>query len=127
MPAESHVEDQSGKANLERKQMQFNDAMAIYDQKRVYRLLGRLVALTNISLQVFLSYLVLPLSIGIPWQIVAFIVAYLLADFVNGLVHMFMDNNDNYCHSVLRYLIICGGGVALSLPCSGSPCRECCW
>ncbi len=96
MQVENHVEGRSARASLEQKQTQFNDAMARYDQKRVYKLLGRLVSLANISLQVFLFYLVLPMSIGIPGQIVAFIVAFLLADFVNGLVHMLMDNNDNY-------------------------------
>ena len=37
-----------------------------------------------------------PQSIGISWQIFSFLTAFLLTDFINGLVHMYMDNNDSY-------------------------------
>jgi len=39
---------------------------------------------------------VFKLSIGFGWQIAAVIAAYLLTDFVNGLVHLYMDHNDRY-------------------------------
>ena len=81
---------------LEEKQQQFNAAMDLYEKRRVYRLIGKAVSLANVSLQVYVLVLVLPLSIGVPWQLLSFLVAYVAADFFNGLVHMIMDNSDSY-------------------------------
>ena len=81
---------------LELKQNQFNAAMDLYEQAGVYKLIGKAVSLTNVSLQLYLLYLVLPLSLGLPLQALVFFVAYAATDFFNGLVHMYMDNNDNY-------------------------------
>lgn len=78
------------------KQMQFNRAMELYTTRRRYRLFGQLIAAANVSLQLYLLYRVLPYSVGVAGQIAAFSVAILLADFINGLVHMYMDGNDDY-------------------------------
>mgnify|MGYP001566905872 FL=1 len=82
--------------DLELKQKQFNSAIELYENKRGYELFGRFIAAANISLQLFLLFKVFELSIGAGWQLVAIITAYLAADFINGLVHLYMDNNDNY-------------------------------
>ena len=81
---------------LSAKQHQFNTAMELYRSKAGYKAFGHLISTTNITLQLYLLYLVWPLSIGPVWQLVALVVAYLLTDFINGLVHMYMDNNDRY-------------------------------
>jgi hypothetical protein len=81
---------------LEIKQQQFNAAMNLYEKVGKYRAIGKMVSLANVSLQLYLLWLVLPLSIGMPLQIAAFTAAYVMTDFLNGLVHMFMDNNDGY-------------------------------
>ena len=81
---------------LELKQNQFNAAMDLYENAGIYQMIGKAVSLTNVSLQVYLLYLVLPHSIGLPQQMLVFFAAYVAADFINGLVHMYMDNNDNY-------------------------------
>jgi hypothetical protein len=78
------------------KQMQFNAAMDLYENRSTYRGIGKLVSILVVSLQLLLLYLALPLSLGLPLQILSFLTAYLAADFLNGLVHMYMDNNDNY-------------------------------
>lgn len=78
------------------KQQQFNAAMELYEKNSTYTGIGKLVSVLNVSLQAYLLYLVLPLSLGWPLQILAFFTAYLAADFLNGLVHMYMDNNDSY-------------------------------
>jgi sterol desaturase/sphingolipid hydroxylase (fatty acid hydroxylase superfamily) len=57
---------------------------------------GHLVSTANIALQLYLLYRIWPLSIGPAWQLLALVSAYLLTDFINGLVHMYMDNNDRY-------------------------------
>ncbi len=78
------------------KQQQFNRAMELYTSKAGYKLFGHLISTANITLQLYLLYLVWPLSIGPVWQLLALVAAYLLTDFINGLVHMYMDNNDRY-------------------------------
>lgn len=82
--------------NIESKQKQFILAMDLYENKKIYQLFGKFISTINISLQVIIIYLVIPMHIGALWQIFSFIVAYVLTDFINGLVHMYMDNNDNY-------------------------------
>jgi len=81
---------------LSLKQRQFNSAMELYENKGIYQLIYKLVSVANVSLQCFLLYLVLPVSIGLPLQVVAFTVAYIAADFLNGLVHMYVDQSDSY-------------------------------
>lgn len=78
------------------KQQQFNAAMSRYETAGIYTAIGKAVSTVNVSLQCYLLYLVLPLSIGVPFQVLAFTAAYLAADFFNGLVHMFMDSYDDY-------------------------------
>ena len=82
--------------NLAEKQQQFNSAMELYTFIPMYKHFGNVVSITNISLQFVLLCRVLPFSIGIFWQGFALFAAYLLTDFINGLVHMYMDNNDRY-------------------------------
>lgn len=70
--------------------------MALYERKARYRLLGVGVSIVNIALQLYTLMSALKLSIGIGWQIAALLSAYLITDFVNGLVHLYMDHNDHY-------------------------------
>jgi len=70
--------------------------MERYEKIPAYQAIGKMVSLANVLLQVYLLSLVLPVSIGLPLQLAAFISAYVLTDFLNGLVHMYMDNNDSY-------------------------------
>jgi hypothetical protein len=81
---------------LEVKQKLFNAAMDRYEKTGIYKAIYKTVSVLNVSLQFYLLYLVLPLSIGWPLQILSFVAAYLATDFINGLVHMFMDSNDDY-------------------------------
>jgi len=81
---------------LELKQRRFNSAMDLFANKSIYRLIGKIVSFTNVSLQIFLLWLVFPYSIGPLLQLLSIAAAYLIADFLNGLVHMYLDNNDNY-------------------------------
>lgn len=81
---------------LTEKQRQFNAAMDLYEKAPVYQRIYKAVSLANVSMQVYALYLVLPLSIGWPMQLAALAVAFVIADFLNGLVHLCMDNNDDY-------------------------------
>jgi hypothetical protein len=82
--------------SIELKQKQFNAAMELYEGKKRYKLFGVFVAIANIALQIYTLALAFKLSIGLGRQIVCLIAAYLITDFVNGLVHLYMDHNDNY-------------------------------
>jgi len=81
---------------LSLKQKQFNAAMELFNSKSIYKRIGTLVSIVNISLQAYLLWRIWPYSIGAELQVVAILVAYLATDFLNGLVHMYMDNNENY-------------------------------
>lgn len=82
--------------NLTEKQRQFNAAMERYTARTGYQQFGTGVAFANISLQAWLLWRLWPLAIGVGNQLAALIIAWVLADFVNGLVHMYMDDNDRY-------------------------------
>jgi len=78
------------------KQKQFNVAMKKYNQNNYYKNIYFLVSLINVTLQMIL--LVKLFTISLPWYIyiLGLFIAYFITDFINGLVHMYMDNNDNY-------------------------------
>lgn len=78
------------------KQDQFNAAMERYEKQAVYRGIGKAVSIANVSLQLYLLSLVYPLSIGWQRQLFVLAAAYIVADFLNGLIHMWMDNSDTY-------------------------------
>ena len=82
--------------DLTERQEQFNAAMERFTSNRIYTSFGRFIALANIFLQIYLLYRVWDYSIGVVAQVFAFMAAYVLTDFINGLVHMFADNNDRY-------------------------------
>jgi sterol desaturase/sphingolipid hydroxylase (fatty acid hydroxylase superfamily) len=81
---------------LSEKQTQFNAAMDRYQNLGRYRIFNNVVSLANISLQVYLLSRIWPQSIGLAWQLITLLLALVLTDFFNGLVHMVMDNNDRY-------------------------------
>ncbi|MEE9912976.1 MAG: fatty acid desaturase family protein [Deltaproteobacteria bacterium] len=81
---------------MESKQKQFNAAMALYEKKARYRLLGVGVSIANIALQIYTLVNAFALSVGFGWQIAAIAASYLVTDFVNGLIHLYMDHNDQY-------------------------------
>lgn len=81
---------------LTEKQRQFNKAMEKFEKIPVYIWVGRVVSFVNVSCQVALGVFAFRQTIGVGKQIIAFVIAYILADFVNGLVHMYMDNADGY-------------------------------
>lgn len=81
---------------MSEKQTQFNQAMEKYNSSRLYSGFGVFIATTSIFLQIILllQLVSLPLSLGL--HLLAFLIAYVLTDLLNGLVHMVMDHHDNY-------------------------------
>lgn len=82
------------------KQVQFDAAMQRYDGGWAYLFFNKVVSWLNISLQIFLLILAVRLDIGLQWHIFAVVVAFVLADLVSGLVHLYMDHNDHYASIV---------------------------
>ena len=80
----------------EQKQQQFNAAMELFTSRPVYKAFGYCVAVVNIFLQLYLVSRVMHLSLGVTGQLFALAAAWLLTDFINGLVHLYMDCNDRY-------------------------------
>lgn len=77
-------------------QYQFNVAMDKYEKIHGYQLTGHVISFVNTILQAVLAVLVFQQSIGPFKQLLTFATAYVLADFMSGLVHMYMDNNSDY-------------------------------
>jgi len=77
------------------KQEQYRVAMEKFERHVVYRNLGAVVAGVIVSLQA-VCLVLLPWSAATLTWIPLFLLAYVLADFVNGVIHMIMDNTDDY-------------------------------
>jgi len=80
----------------QRKQEEFNEAMARYHRTGRYAWVYVWVSFLNVAMQVVLLVIAMSLDISIFSFILALFIAYFVTDFINGLVHMYMDNNDNY-------------------------------
>lgn len=92
MPQQDNVE------SIDPKIRAFQQAMDAYYTHDFYQHMGLLVSILVISLQAITTLAVIldlqgtsPLTLIIP-----FLCAYVLTDFINGLVHMLMDNNSHY-------------------------------
>ncbi len=83
-------------ADIPSKQAQFNAALTRYEHEFIYKRIGPLVSATNVGLQGLLIYLAWPQALGWRGQLLAVALAALAADFINGLMHMVVDNDDRY-------------------------------
>lgn len=77
-------------------QIQFNAAMARFERNPIYRRTKQVVSVVVVSLQLLMGWLLLRHSVGFVAQLYALPIGYVLADFVNGWVHLYMDNATNY-------------------------------
>lgn len=67
-----------------------------FRSQRIFTLFGHVVATSSITLQVTLLYFVWGVELELAWQVGAFLMAYILTDFLNGLIHMIMDHREEY-------------------------------
>ncbi len=82
--------------SLGQKQAEFAAAIGRYENGRGYARFGHLVAVGNMLLQLGLLVLGKPADISWAWHAVLFGGAFFAADFINGFVHLLMDNRDRY-------------------------------
>lgn len=78
------------------KQEEFNRAMIKYHKIPFYQNTYKLVSIINITLQIILLPILWSLSISFTWVLLILFLAYFITDFINGLVHLYMDHNDQY-------------------------------
>ena len=82
--------------DLTKKQMAFNTAMQKYHEHKRYQYVYKLVSILNVSMQFYLFVLLFSFSIEWYMFIIIFMLSYFITDFLNGCVHMYMDNNERY-------------------------------
>lgn len=78
------------------KQMEFNDAMNRYQRNTGYRFFSLYISIINTFTPFLLLFFYDFSGISISAVTVVVLVSYVAADFLNGLVHMTLDNSDAY-------------------------------
>lgn len=86
----------SHKNNIKKKQEEFNQAMSSYHDKNYYNVIYLMVSTFNVTLQITLFTLLFSMNIEFYWYVIIGFIAYYMTDLINGLVHMYMDNNAEY-------------------------------
>jgi len=82
--------------NQNKKQLAFNRAMQKYHQDKRYQQTYKIVSVLNVTMQFYLFALLFTLHLTWYGFIGIFLLSYFVTDFVNGYVHMYMDNNQKY-------------------------------
>ncbi len=82
--------------NINTKQISFNLAMKKYHEKKRYGYIYLLVSFLNVGMQFYLLSVLFTLNFQWHLFLVIFLLAYFLTDFINGYIHLYMDNNHNY-------------------------------
>jgi hypothetical protein len=78
------------------KQLEFNQAMGKFHGNPVFAVCGACVAAISIAMQFVLLLGLFNQPVAPAVHLLAFLLAYILTDFINGVIHMFMDHYDNY-------------------------------
>ncbi len=78
------------------KQEQFNRAIERYETTRGYVWVGYLTSFIIVGAQVILAAKALHQSTSAGIHLLLLVGSFVSADFINGLVHMYMDNNHRY-------------------------------
>ena len=82
--------------NQNKKQLAFNRAMQKYHQDKRYQQTYKIVSVLNVTMQFYLFALLFTLHLTWYGFIGIFLLSYFVTDFINGYVHMYMDNNQKY-------------------------------
>jgi hypothetical protein len=82
--------------DLEAKQQQFLRAMQRYERHAGYGRFNFAISVWNVGLQGCLLVLLFALPMAWHGHLLALLFACFIADFINGMVHLYMDHNHNY-------------------------------
>ncbi len=91
-------------SHLEAKAGEFDAAYRTYVNRPLYTRLLRGNATLIMALQLASLWLMWQLAIPGWGLVLVFLLAYFLTDLLNGLIHLYMDNNDNYRSAVGPYV-----------------------
>lgn len=84
---------------FDHKTLEFKIAMDKYNKHYIYNKFGLLISSLVVSMQILCIY-DLSYNINVDISIIAVCIilinSYILTDFINGIIHMYMDNNTNY-------------------------------
>jgi len=81
---------------LSSKQQEFNGAMKKYTEEKKYEYIYLLVSVLNVAMQFYLFIVLFTLNVDGYSFMALFLLSYFVTDFINGYVHLYMDNNENY-------------------------------
>ncbi len=70
--------------------------MKKYHEKKRYSYIYFIVSLLNVGMQFYLFVMLFTLEFQWSFLLPVLLLAYFLTDFINGYVHLYMDNNHNY-------------------------------
>lgn len=70
--------------------------MALFNGKSLYKRTALATSTVIVALQLYLLLEVALIPVGATVLFAALFLAYLATDLINGLIHMYMDNNDSY-------------------------------
>lgn len=94
-PEPSRSQDAPAERLLET-QEDFLRAIELYESVPVYRRMGLAVSIANVSLQAWLLVHGMRGWSGLFVEVAALVAAVLVTDFVNGVVHLYMDRSSGY-------------------------------
>lgn len=78
------------------KQNEFNQAMVRYETIFFFQNIGLFVSIGMAASQLYAGYLVSKKTYSFRKFLIIFCLAYVFADLINGIVHLWADNNNNY-------------------------------
>ena len=82
--------------SLSKKQQEFREAMQKYHSMARYQLTYKVVSFLNVTMQLFLVSTLFSFHLTALEHMLLFLVAYVVSDFINGGMHLYMDNSDDY-------------------------------
>lgn len=83
-------------SELKKYQKHYQEALNKYQNKKKYNYFLYINSIAIITLQLFSITLLLSINQPFHLLIISAAISYISTDFINGLIHMYMDNNHNY-------------------------------
>lgn len=74
----------------------FNSALNSYHSNKLYLLINKSNSIVIVCIQLYLASFAVKADIPLTHSIFIFLLSYLITDFVNGCIHLWMDNNNRY-------------------------------
>ena len=90
---------------LKQKQREFNKAMYRYENNIFFKNINLVISILILLLQIYLGYKLINIKHKFYSFCIIFILAYISADLIGGIVHLLSDNNTDYLNFFIGPLI----------------------